>query len=621
MCAYRDFGKERPHVIASKYRLNQTQSKAKHVVLERKRKECEVPEIHIEPAESNSNLHSSWRTLSVSSDDDLDPYNDDEEEVYSRSSQDEMVSVYETACKRHKLLPLTCIKRGLLKQILSCRYVNLQKDDCLCLCYALCNNRFVEQLDLRQNGMGPEPARFFAEVIENSSFLTHITISDNDLKSAGIRPICEAVMKNRNITYLDLSGNGLVESDGECFEKLIENSRSLTELYLGHNKLMDQGVGRICEALKKNDSLEVLDLSWNHIRLKGAEAIGEAIEMNNTLLKVNLEWNGLHQDGAFSIARALKKNETLIELNLVCNRLSEYCIAEILKGLQENSSLEILRIGQNQVTTRGALLILKNIKENTSSKISVLDFGNQEVHDSFEQLYLEMKKERDITVVYGSVWKTERAPLSQSAADDDEIALLSCNPLTVLMECMRLQNMRLIDFFKSLDKNKSDMICINELCEGLLRVGVQVKQHVLLQLLTRLDKDKNGQIDFGEMINAQNMHRNNLRKIFASPSNVEFENTEIGKVSILLRKVMNKNFIMKSTKNDVRQKSAKGNRTGSRSNTPSPFQMDKVDTIIDKQNERKPSDRKSAKSSRETLRVSSASSDSSRDSSKSSISR
>ena len=616
MCAFRDFRSEQPHIIAQKYRLNHTKVETKHV-LKRKPKEPDVPEITIELVDPDTNVQPSWLISDVSSDEDFDPF--EEEDIFlqsknnrRRSVHDMVKHVYETACKRHKIMPLNCVTKGLVRETLSCRFMNLKKEDCLCICYALCNDRFVERLDFQQNGMGPEPARFFAEVIENSSFLTHIRIVDNDLKSAGIRPICEAVRKNAKIECLDLSGNGLVESDGEYFENLIEEKNSLRELYLGHNQLMDHGVRRICEALKKNDTLEILDLSWNHIRLKGAEAIGEALEVNHGLLKVNLEWNGLYQDGAFSIAKALQKNDTLFELNLVCNRLSEYCIAEILKGLDSNSSLEILRIGQNQVTTRGAFSILKHIKENVSSKISMLDFGNQEVHDDFEKLYLELQKERDIKVQYGRVWQRERSTLSNSGTDEDEVALLSCNPLTVVMECMRLQNLRLIDFFKSLDTDRSKMISINELCDGLIKVGIPVRRNILIKLLTKLDRDNNGKLDYGEMVEAQNIHRNNLRKIFAACSDVEFENTEIGKVSIMVRKVMHKSYIMKSSVSDGRQKSAKERTTANKPRTPSPNLTEKSETSSpnSKNNERTNAGR--SISNRGMLRASSASSDSPR---------
>ncbi|XP_045210659.2 leucine-rich repeat-containing protein 74A-like [Mercenaria mercenaria] len=586
MCAYRNFNQVQPHLLAQQYRLNISQPTKKPVVLERKKKETGLPQIQIEAANSNSKLHFSWPSLPSSLDENFDMY-DDEEDIfyqsrtatpYHKTSQESLMYIYEKACKKNKLLPLACIKNGLLKQTLSCRFVNLQKTDCKCICYALCNDRFVERIEFQQNGMGPEPAHYFAEVIQYSSFLTHVKIADNDLRSEGASIICNAIIDNKMIICLDLSGNSFVENDGEHFEKLIEKTDSLRELYLGHNELMDQGVRKISQALKSNVTLQVLDLSWNHIRLKGAEAIGEALEQNNSLLTVNLAWNGLHQDGATSIARALQNNDTLTELDLTCNRLSEYCIAEILRGLDSNSTLETLRLGQNHVTTRGALTILKHIKENKQSGISFLDFGNQEVHDKFVELYQEIQKERDLKIQYGMVWSTDRTPLSQSSADEDEVALLSCNPLTVLMECMRLQNMRLLDFFKSLDTNISGLICINELCDGLMKVGIPLHRQTLLQLLNRLDVDNNRQLDYGEMVEAQHIHRRNLRKIFASSSEIKFEDTEIGRVSVIVRKIMSKNIIMKTTGKDTRMKSSKRNELVSRSNTPSPFQLEHVET-------------------------------------------
>lgn len=574
-----------PGTLAQHYRLNIPPRRREPVIVERKRKQPDQSQIIIEVNDKNASTRFSPAVWRPSTDDDLDF--DEEDAFYFGetpptprvSSVDPVIKLYEAACKKFKLLPLSSIKANILRQTLTCKFIQLQRDDCKSICYALCCDPYVERLDFQENGMGPTSMYFFAEVIESSAFLTHITIAENDLKSEGARIICEAVQMNNMIVSLDLSGNGLIECDGKTCQMLIKSSTSLQELYLGHNELMDQGVMKIAAALKVNETLKILDLSWNHIRLKGAEAIGEALEQNVSLRNVNLAWNGLYRDGSESLALALKRNDTLTELDLTCNRLTEYCIAEILRGLDDNTTLETLRIGQNHITTRGALAILQHMKENKTSGITLLDFGNQEVHDKFEQLYQEVKKERDLTVLYGAVWSTERPSLAQSSVDNDEVALLACNPLTVLMECMRLQNMRLLDFFKSLDTNKSNFICINELCEGMLRVKIPIRRHTLLQLLHKLDIENNQNLDYVEMVEAQNIHRRNIRTIFAANPEVDFDKTEIGKVSNILRRIMGTQFVMKKTECDARiQASIREDASSNRMNTPSPFQLEDTDT-------------------------------------------
>ncbi|KAH3877595.1 hypothetical protein DPMN_001470 [Dreissena polymorpha] len=112
------------------------------------------------------------------------------------------------------------------------------------------------------------------------------------------------------------------------------------------------------------------------------------------------------------------------------------------------------------------------------------------------------------------------------------------------MECMRIQNLRLRDFFKALDGDNSDNICISELMEGMLKVGVTILPDTLRRLFKKLDKDGNQMLDYKEMIEAQKFHKNNIGK--ARQEKVDLNETEIGKISDLIRKVMEKDRIRKS---------------------------------------------------------------------------
>ncbi|KAH3773373.1 leucine-rich repeat-containing protein 74A-like [Dreissena polymorpha] len=462
---------------------------------------------------------------------------------------DPVIRVYHRACKKLGTICMKSIQSALLNEKFSCKYVLLKPNDLKAACYALLDNRFVEQIDFEQNALEYVPIDDIGDVIADSTFLTHVRIASNGLKSEGAEIVCKAVQENKRIVSLDLSDNGFFDSDGKFFEKLLDNSTTLKELYLSKNNLMDLGVQALSRGLEDSATLRVLDLSWNHIRLKGAIAIGCALAKNSSLKVLNLAWNGLHSQGAESISMALSKNETLEDLDLTCNRLNEQCISNILTGLEQNKTLSTLRIALNNVTCTGAEGILKQILKNKKSALKMLDMGKQEVHDTFMPLHAELKEQRGINVIYGIVWHTRRQSLASQTADDDELLLFTCDPLTVLMECMRLQNLRLIDFFKALDVNKSNHICISELVNGLLKVGVPIGPDTLLRLFRKLDKNENQMLDYKEMVEAQNKHRQNVRQ--ALQENVDFEKTDIGKTSVILRKVMANHYIMKSEANDV----------------------------------------------------------------------
>ncbi|XP_052818454.1 leucine-rich repeat-containing protein 45-like [Mya arenaria] len=587
MCALRTPLAKQADVLAQQYRLNMEPRRDTHRLVKRASRPLAdtAPEIIMEVTDSvkSTSLSESYSDLSFrkSSTFDLDEefdFDEDENDYFfddfssGETQVDNVVQIYEAACKKYNLLCMNSIKAALLSETFSCKFVKIQEHDLMALCLALYDNRYVHRVELERNGLEGMSIHTLGEVLRDSAFITHIRIVDNGLKTEGAKNICKAVAANKMIVSLDLSGNGFVESDGVIFEKLLNDSKSLRELILSKNALMDIGVKAIAIGLEDSSTLRTLDLSWNHIRLQGAEAIGLALERNISLRSVNLAWNGLHYDGARSIAAALTKNETLQDLDLACNRLNEKCIAEILNGLDNNSTLEKLRLANNSITCTGAEAILKKILSYKDTALNYIDLGKQDVYDTFLDINARAKKERGIEVVFGNVWDTTRN-LKKTAEDDDEGFLLTCNPLTVLMECMRLQNLRLIDFFQSLDKDRSNSIELIEFCDGLLKLGVPVKRQVLLKLIRKLDKDKSNTLDFGEMTEAQNMHRKKLRQ--SLQVDVDFDRTEIGKVSAALRRILARNFLMKEKDSRAKIARKKKNRDAK---TPSPNNWEEVES-------------------------------------------
>lgn len=483
-------------------------------------------------------------------------FDDPPTEKWNGTNVHAVVSIYKSACRKLGVVSSTSVQSSLLKPVFSQKYVQIKSPECKAMCLALMDNIHVHKIEFDGNGLDLVSLQYISDVMAYSSFITHVSITDNNLKSDGARVICDTVSNNKMIEFLDISGNGLVERDGKTIKAMLDKSDYLTDLYLARNHLMDVGVKEIADAIESSHSLKLLDLQWNHIRLGGAVALGKALKSNRSIEVINLAWNGLHMEGAEALAAALKKNDTLKEMDLTCNRLNEECIAKLLTGLDRNKTLQILRLGQNHITPRGAESILRHIIKSKRSGIKLLDFGSQEVKDTFVGLVQELQEERGVHVIYGMVWDSRRKSLTTAGVDTDEVALLSCNPLTVLMECMRLQNLRLIDFFKSLDTNKSNLICITELYKGLLKIGIPIRPEVLMKLLRRLDQDNNDMLDFGEMINAHNLHRQKLRRALQAADS-DFDKTDIGKVSAILRRVMENNYVMKRQRNDPRAKTPK----------------------------------------------------------------
>lgn len=71
------------------------------------------------------------------------------------------------------------------------------------------------------------------------------------------------------------------------------------------------------------------------------------------------------------------------------------------------------------------------------------------------------------------------------------------NPLTILKEYITSKGLRLIDFFKQLDADGSQSVSRKEFVDGLKAINVPLTDAQLDHLIKTLDKDGDGEIDFG----------------------------------------------------------------------------------------------------------------------------
>ena len=69
-------------------------------------------------------------------------------------------------------------------------------------------------------------------------------------------------------------------------------------------------------------------------------------------------------------------------------------------------------------------------------------------------------------------------------------------PMKVLKDYVRDNRMRLFDFFSMMDKDRSMSLTIAEFANGLKETGIPLTSEELLDLVKKLDKDNDGEIDY-----------------------------------------------------------------------------------------------------------------------------
>ena len=70
----------------------------------------------------------------------------------------------------------------------------------------------------------------------------------------------------------------------------------------------------------------------------------------------------------------------------------------------------------------------------------------------------------------------------------------------MLLEYIELRGLRVVDFFRQLNKDNSKKLTKAEFMAGVKKAGIPMTQRQLRKLVTILDADNDGTIDYSEMV-------------------------------------------------------------------------------------------------------------------------
>ena len=116
-----------------------------------------------------------------------------------------------------------------------------------------------------------------APAIAVSPFLTKILVDDNELGDAGATILCDALRESTvtKVEELNLSDNGIGPEGAKAVAAMAAVVASITDLNLFNNIIKDEGVTVICEALQSNKDTKLasLNISGNAIGPAGAKAV------------------------------------------------------------------------------------------------------------------------------------------------------------------------------------------------------------------------------------------------------------------------------------------------------------------------------------------------------------
>lgn len=397
-------------------------------------------------------------------------------------------TAYIEGCKKVGVVPASYFLRHMNDPHLSMKHHGLGSQGMRAIAMSLVSNTSVLTLDLSDNWLGHPGGHAVCEMLRDNCFITHLDLSDNKFGLQTAESLSQTLQQNSTLTHVTLSGNDFDDKAAVHFSDAIMNTTKLEYLNLSHN-LFGENAGIILGlAIADNSSLKELDLSWNSIRRKGAVAIAQGIKNNVYMKKINLAWNGFGLEGSIAFGDALKGNQVLEELDLTNNRITSEGAVLIGKGVSVNETLTTIRLGRNPMQTAGCYGICAAILRNPNCALKELDFKDILVNKDFDDIFKQVQEQvPDIKMRHGGM-EPPKKPRAR------------IHPMVKLTNYIEKNNLRLVDFFNKFDKDGSMSVTYEEFQQGIEDTGIKLTQEEVQILLSELDSDGDGEINFSEMV-------------------------------------------------------------------------------------------------------------------------
>ncbi|XP_063804325.1 leucine-rich repeat-containing protein 74A isoform X2 [Pseudophryne corroboree] len=385
-------------------------------------------------------------------------------------------------------------------------------------------------MGLNHHGLGPRGARAVAISLLSNTTINHLSLEDNWIQAQGLTHLVKMLRENHYIQELNLSNNHLGVEGSEVFARMLMDNVSLHRINLAHNHFTDQSAKHFAEALTTNfrvmkldlshnefsekggeyigqmlaanEGLQELNVSWNHIRIKGAIALSAGLRVNGMLKVLNLSHNGFGNEGALALGEALRVNSSLLHLDISCNRISNEGVRLLCKGLEYNDSLRVLKLSRNPLTVEGAITLLSSVTKLQDNKVEELDISNVLVNPKFLSLLEAASNCRPaLRVLYAG---KQGFITQKSAARPD--------PMRVIQDFLDERKLRMLDFFKNMDKDGTMSVPVSDFLRYITMAGVPLDAVQMDSLIERLDRDQTGTIDYRNLIDSRKKMVKDLRK-------------------------------------------------------------------------------------------------------------
>ncbi|XP_060073757.1 leucine-rich repeat-containing protein 34-like [Ylistrum balloti] len=256
----------------------------------------------------------------------------------------------------------------------------LVDSDAEALYKTLCNNTYVQGLDLRYNNLTNVGAKHIAKLLEETVTLKYLNLMCNDIEAEGAEAIAKALHRNESLQMLRLNGNKIGNRGGMCFAQMLQVNKTLEALDLGDTDLTIEAVIALPTVLYRNSTLKALNVNRPLLFSCQEETtvhFAKMLKVNTSLEELHLQKYDMRDFGVTRLAENLMENMTFTYLNLSCNRITRDGTKELAKVLKNNTSIKVLDLGFNRLEDDGALHLAEAIATyNTTLETLVVASNN-----------------------------------------------------------------------------------------------------------------------------------------------------------------------------------------------------------------------------------------------------
>uniref|UniRef100_A0A8C2ZT82 Leucine rich repeat containing 74A n=1 Tax=Cyclopterus lumpus TaxID=8103 RepID=A0A8C2ZT82_CYCLU len=417
-----------------------------------------------------------------------DEFDTDLESDEESNKETSIPEVYLQACKLVGVVPVSYFIRNYDSTTITLNHHGLGPLGCKALAIALVADMHINTLELADNHIQAEGAKYLVEMLGANFTMQHLVCRTANLPLEGRRAL--------QVAYLMAIYNGLCSLywTSICLTFRIcptticslQELNIMKELDLSHNAFCGKGGEHMGHLLANNEGLEVLDLSWNYLRMKGAVALCAGLKVNMMLTHLDLSWNGFGNEGALAMGEALKFNNTLVHLDLNNNRITNEGVGMLCRGLEFNDTLRVLLLAYNSLTVEGALALVNVVKNTPRIALEEINICNVQVNETFVHLLeVTCQEHPGLDVQYGGVggFIAKKPPKR-------------VDPMKVIQDYLDQRKLRLWDFFRNIDKDGTMRVPGADFRKAVQQSSIPLDRYQIEELIQRLDRDRTGMVDY-----------------------------------------------------------------------------------------------------------------------------